>query len=66
MKSKNLAIVCVWIAIVVIYVLLISLGVTYYNNPGQWLIDMQNDFLVVFVIALVFTGVVVFLKKEQQ
>ena len=66
MKTKNLVIACAWLALSIVYVLLIWLGVGYSPNPTQWLIDMQNDFLVIFVIALIFSGAIAFLLPEKK
>jgi len=66
MKTKNLVIACAWLALSIVYVLLIWLGVGYSPNPTQWLIDMQNDFLVIFVIALIFSGAIAFLLPEEK
>jgi len=65
MKTKNLVIACAWLALSIVYVLLIWLGAGYSPNPTQWLINMQNDFLVIFVIALVFSGAIAFLLPEK-
>jgi len=68
MKTKNLIILCVWLALSIIYLVLIWLGAAYSDNPVQWLIWMQNDFLISFVIALVFSVALFLLpeKKEQE
>ena len=69
MKSKNLIILCVWIALSVISIVFVLVGVAYGNNPMQWLIDMKNDFFIFFILALIFTGAVTFLlpdKKEPE
>ena len=66
MKSKNLITLSVWSAISIIFVLLTLLGVQYSHNPTQWLIWIYQDWLIVFIIALIFTGVVVFFKKEPE
>ena len=68
MKSKNIVILSVWSAITVIFVVLSILGVTYTTSvqPTQWLIWMFNDWWVVFIIGLIFTGVVVFFMKEPE
>jgi len=65
MRTKNLIILCVWLAFSIIYLVLIWLGAAYSDNPVQWLIWMQNDFLIAFVIALVFT-VALFLLPEKK
>ena len=68
MKTKNLIIACVWLTFSIIYLVLIWLGAAYSDNPVQWLIWMQNDLLISFVIALVFSGALFLLpeKKEQE
>ena len=68
MKSKNLVILSVWSAITAIFVALSILGVTYTTSvqPTQWLLWMFNDWWVVFIIGLIFTGVVVFFMKEPE
>jgi len=65
MKTKNLVIACAWLALSIVYVLLIWLGAGYSPNPTQWLINMENDFLVIFVIALIFSGAIAFLLPEK-
>jgi len=65
MKTKNLVIACAWLALSIVYVLLIWLGAGYSPNPTQWLINMQNDFLVIFVITLIFSGAIAFLLPEK-
>jgi ABC-type transport system involved in multi-copper enzyme maturation permease subunit len=65
-KSKNLIILCVWSGLTIIFVLLIVLGASYSDNPAQWLIWMFEDWWVVFLVTLVFTGAVVFFKKEPE
>ena len=68
MKTKNLIILSVWSAITIIFVVLSILGVVYTTTvqPTQWLIWMFNDWWVVFIIALIFTGIIVFLMKEPE
>jgi len=68
METKNLIILCVWLTLSIIYLVLIWLGAAYSDNPVQWLIWMQNDFLISFAIALVFSGALFLLqeKKEQE
>jgi len=66
LKSKNLIILSVWSAITIIFTLLIVLGAGYSNNPTQWLLWMFDDWWTVFLIALVFTGVVMFFVKEPE
>jgi hypothetical protein len=65
MKTKNLLIACAWLALSIVYVLLIWLGAAYSPNPTQWLINMQNDFLVIFVVTLIFSGAIAFLLPEK-
>ena len=68
MKSKNLIILSVWSAITIIFVVLSVLGVVYTTTvqPSQWLIWMFNDWWVVFIVSLMFTGVIVFFMKEPE
>ncbi len=66
MKSKNLIILIVWSAATVIFALLITFGVVYSDNPTQWLINMFNDWWTVFLITLVFTGIVSYFVKEPE
>lgn len=66
MKSKNLIILSVWSAVTIIFGILMLLGVTYSNNPAQWLIWTYWDWFRVFIVALIFTGAVVFFKKEPE
>lgn len=66
MKSKNLIVLSVWSAITIIFALLIWLGVETSSNPTQWLIWMFEDWWIVFIVALVFTGIVVFFKREPE
>ena len=68
MKSKNLIILSVWSAITIIFVVLSVLGVVYTNTvqPTQWLIWMFDDWWTVFIIALIFTGVIVFFMKDPE
>ena len=68
MKSKNLIILSVWSAITIIFVVLSVLGVVYTTTvqPSQWLIWMFNDWWVVFIVSLIFTGVIVFFMKEPE
>jgi hypothetical protein len=65
MKTKNLIILSVWLAVTIIFVSLMFLGASYSDNPTQWLIWMFDDWWIVFVITLVFTGVVSFFVKEE-
>ncbi len=68
MKSKNLIILSVWTAITIIFVVLSILGVIYTTTvqPTQWLLWMFNDWWVVFIIGLLFTGGIVFFMKEPE
>ena len=68
MKSKNLIILSVWSAITIIFVVLSVLGVVYTTTvqPTQWLIWMSDDWWTVFIIGLIFTGVIVFFMKEPE
>jgi len=68
MKSKNLIILSVWSAITIIFVVLSVLGVAYTNTvqPTQWLIWMFDDWWTVFIIALIFTGAIVFFMKDPE
>ncbi len=66
MKSKNLIILSVWSAATIIFALLITLGVVYTDNPTQWLLNMFNDWWLVFFVTLVFTGVVSYFVKEPE
>lgn len=40
------------------------LSVSTNDNPTQWPLGMLGDWWVVFIISLIFTGVVLFFKKE--
>jgi amino acid transporter len=68
MKSKNLIILSVWSAVTIIFVVLSVIGVIYTTTvqPTQWLIWMFDDWWVVFLITLIFTGVVSFFIKEPE
>ena len=68
MKSKNLIILSVWSAITIIFVVLSVLGVIYTTTvqPTQWLIWMFDDWWSVFIIALIFTGIIVFFMKDPE
>jgi len=68
MKSKNLIILSVWLAITIIFVVLSVLGVVYTTTvqPTQWLIWMFDDWWTVFIIGLIFTGVIVFFMKDPE
>jgi len=68
MKSKNLIILSVWSAITIIFVVLSVLGVVYTTTvqPTQWLIWMFDDWWSIFIIGLVFTGVIVFFMKDPE
>ena len=66
MKSKNLIILSVWSAATIIFALLITLGAVYSDNPTQWLITMFDDWWIVFLITLIFTGIVGYFVKEPE
>jgi hypothetical protein len=66
MKSKNLIILSVWSAVTIIFALLITLGAVYSDNPTQWLITMFNDWWIVFLVTLFFTGIVSYFVKEPE
>jgi hypothetical protein len=66
MKSKNLIILSVWSAVTIIFALLITLGASYSDNPTQWLILMFDDWWIVFLITLIFTGIVSYFVKEPE
>ena len=66
MKSKNLIILSAWSAATVIFALLITLGAVYSDNPTQWLITMFNDWWIVFLVTLFFTGIVSYFVKEPE
>ena len=66
MKSKNLLILSVWSAVTIVFALLITLGVAYGDNPAQWLITMFDDWWIVFLITLVFSGIVSYFVKEPE
>lgn len=42
------------------------LGLGYINNPAQWLIWKFQDFLVIFIAVLKFTGAVTFLLQQKN
>jgi uncharacterized BrkB/YihY/UPF0761 family membrane protein len=66
MKSKNLVILSVWSAVTIIFSLLITLGAVYGDNPTQWLITMFDDWWIVFLITLIFTGIISYFIKEPE
>ena len=66
MKSKNLIILSVWSAVTIIFALLITLGAVYSDNPTQWLITMFDDWWIVFLITLIFTGIVSYFVKDPE
>ena len=66
MKSKNLIVLSVWSAVTIIFSLLIALGAIYSDNSTQWLITMFDDWWIVFLVTLVFTGIVSYFVKEQE
>ena len=66
MKSKNLVILSVWSAVTIIFSLLITLGTVYGDNPTQWLITMFDDWWIVFLITLIFTGIISYFIKEPE
>jgi VIT1/CCC1 family predicted Fe2+/Mn2+ transporter len=66
MKSKNLLILSVCSAVTIVFALLITLGVGCGDNPTQWLITMFDDWWIVFLITLIFSGVVSYFVKEPE
>ncbi len=66
MKSKNLIVLSVWSGVTIIFSLLIALGAIYGDNPTQWLITMFNDWWTVFLITLIFTGIISYFVKEPE
>jgi membrane protein DedA with SNARE-associated domain len=66
MKSKNLIILSVWSAVTIIFALFITLGVSFGDNPTQWLLTMFNDWWIVFLITLIFTGIISYFVKEPE
>jgi uncharacterized BrkB/YihY/UPF0761 family membrane protein len=66
MKSKNLIILSVWSAVTIIFSLLIALGAIYSDNATQWLITMFDDWWIVFLITLIFTGIISYFVKEPE
>lgn len=66
MKSKNLIILSAWSAVTVIFALLMILGASNSDNPTQWLLTMFDDWLIVFLVTLIFTGIVAYLVKEPE
>jgi len=66
MKSKNLIILTVWSAVTIIFALLITLGASYSNNPTQWLLGMFDNWWIVFLVTLIFTGIVSYFIKEPE
>lgn len=66
MKSKNLVILSVWSAVTIIFSLLITLGAVYGDNPTQWLITMFDDWWIVSLITLIFTGIISYFIKEPE
>ncbi len=66
MKSKNLIILSAWSAVTVIFALLIILGTSNSDNPTQWLLTMFDDWLIVFLVTLIFTGIVSYFIKEPE
>ncbi len=66
MKSKNLIVLSVWSGVTIIFSLLIALGAIYSDNPTQWLITMFNDWWTVFLITLIFTGIISYFVKEPE
>jgi hypothetical protein len=63
MKSKNLIIACVWTFVLVIVVGYLSAGIlwTDYNMMG----NVFNVGLLLFFIALIFTGAIVYVIPEN-
>jgi ABC-type transport system involved in multi-copper enzyme maturation permease subunit len=66
MKGKNLIILSVWSAVTIIFALLIILGTSNSDNPTQWLLTMFDDWLIVFLVTLIFTGIVSYFIKEPE
>ena len=66
MKSKNIIILSVWSAVTIIFALLMTLGAGYSDNPTQWLTSMFDDWWTVFLITLIFTGIVSYFVKEPE
>ena len=66
MKSKNLLILSVWSAVIIVFALLITLGVGYGDNPTQWLLTMFNDWWIVFLVTLIFSAFVSYFIKEPE
>ena len=66
MKSKNLIVLSVWSALTAVFALFILLGVAYGDNPTQWLLWMSQDWWIAFIVALIFTGVIAFFKKDPE
>ena len=65
-KSKNLLILSVWSAITVIFALLIILGASKGDNSTQWLLTMFDDWWIVFLVTLIFSGIVTYFVKEPE
>jgi len=42
------------------------LGASYSDNPTQWLITMFDDWWIVFLVTLIFTGIVSYFVKEPE
>ena len=66
MKSKNLIVLSVWSAVTIIFALLMILGASYSDNSTQWLITMFDDWWIVFLMTLIFTGIVSYLIREPE
>jgi hypothetical protein len=65
MRSKNLIILCVWLALSLVFVVWGVVGAAYSSNPTQWLIWVLSDFQIFFIITLVFTGALAFFMPEN-
>ena len=66
MKSKNLIILSVWSGLTIIFALQMVLGASYSHNPTQWLIWTFSDWSLFFGIAIIFTGIFGYFKKEPE
>lgn len=63
MKSKNLAIACVWTFVLVIVVGYSSAGILW--TDYQMMINVFNVGLLLFFIAAIFTGAIMYLRPEN-
>jgi hypothetical protein len=66
MKSKNLMILFIWLALLIIFSIFIIIGVLYSSDPIQWLVWTISDFSTYFILSLIFTTAVVFLIPENK